>query len=321
MRPTLIALLLGAALALTACGDDDESGAAPAATADATAAFPVTIKSQFGTTEIPAQPERVVTSGNADTDIALQLGIFPVAQSEYAGFPDGVPPWREPLLDGREIPLIKYNPDGYDVEETLSYEPDLVLNSFLTETDWNGLHEAVPTVSPDYETDPSDYVRMLGKALGRSAQAEELVQETEAKIAAVADEHPETKGVEIAIGYVGEPGKITNFTDPGTMGLLRKIGFAPHPPLDNSDYETFNMEAMTRFDASGLLVVSYQTEELQRDTESDPLFKRLKAVQEGRYWGSTEGSAFDNMRSVSPAEISYALDGIITELIDLIPAS
>jgi iron complex transport system substrate-binding protein len=179
----------------------------------------------------------------------------------------------------------------------------------------------VPTVSPDYETDPSDYVRLLGKALGRSAQAEELVQETEAEIAALAEDNPQAKGTEVAIGYVGEPGKITNFTDPGTMGLLRKIGFEAHAPLDDSENETFSMEAIERFDASGLLVVSYQTEELQKQTEADPLFKRLGAVREGRYYGSAVGSVFDNMRSVSPAEISYALDGIITELVELVPAA
>ena len=98
------------ALALVAgCGGDDDdaagsSTAAPAstpaevattlATSSDTAAgtgapagdsFPVTIEHAYGTTEIPAEPVRVVTVGYNDQDPVLTVGVVPV----------GVMPWYE----------------------------------------------------------------------------------------------------------------------------------------------------------------------------------------------------------------------------------
>jgi iron complex transport system substrate-binding protein len=82
----LIALL---AALLVACG----GAPAPTAPAEPTsaptsagaAAFPVTIEHAFGSTTVPAAPQRVATIGFNEADFALALGVVPVGVRDFIG--------------------------------------------------------------------------------------------------------------------------------------------------------------------------------------------------------------------------------------------
>src|SRR3954453_15016280 len=70
----------------SACGGAAPAAAAPApATGGAAGAFPVSIEHDFGTTRIPAEPERVVSLGYIDQDPILALDVVPVAIREFTG--------------------------------------------------------------------------------------------------------------------------------------------------------------------------------------------------------------------------------------------
>ena len=92
VRALALAGVLSAVAGLTACGgSEEEAGAAAGATTSAGGAFPVSIENKFGTTEIEAEPQRVVTVGFNDEDFVLALGVTPVGVRQLlVGL--GIPP-------------------------------------------------------------------------------------------------------------------------------------------------------------------------------------------------------------------------------------
>ena len=74
-RYPALALVL-ALVVLTGCGSP--SGGATAPAAPATASAGAVVEHKFGSTEVPANVERVATVGWNDQDFVLSLGVVPV---------------------------------------------------------------------------------------------------------------------------------------------------------------------------------------------------------------------------------------------------
>ncbi len=84
---------------VTCSGCGRTAPAAPAAPAGD--GFPVTIEHKYGSTEIGAQPQRVVTIGFTDHDVVLARGVGPVGVgTDDDGYskdqPFGIWPWAQP---------------------------------------------------------------------------------------------------------------------------------------------------------------------------------------------------------------------------------
>src|SRR3712207_8367854 len=111
LRPSRLAVPL-AVLALcgglAACGGVGGDGSAPlVGPSSSSGAFPVTIENKFGATEIPAEPQRVVTVGFNDQDFVLALGVTPVGERENLGEYDATTrPWAQELLTAADIPTV-----------------------------------------------------------------------------------------------------------------------------------------------------------------------------------------------------------------------
>ncbi len=92
------ALIAVAALTLAACsGSSSPSTTIGEPTAPAPdSQFPVTIENKFGTTEIPGQPERIVTVGFHEQDWLYAMGLAPIAVREwYGGYDYATWPWAD----------------------------------------------------------------------------------------------------------------------------------------------------------------------------------------------------------------------------------
>ena len=97
-RPAAAVLVALLAAVLAACAGAPAPTAPPSAAATASAqpsaAFPVTIEHAFGSTTIPAAPQRVVTIGFNEADFALALGVVPVGVRDFIGeYPEEGRPW------------------------------------------------------------------------------------------------------------------------------------------------------------------------------------------------------------------------------------
>src|SRR3712207_6748437 len=104
MRRLPILALVLLALALAACGDDDDPTPASASGSEAASAFPVTIRSKFGSATFPERPTRVVTLDNQATDDALALGVVPVGIAKVTYVEGDMQAWTKAALRGRPTP-------------------------------------------------------------------------------------------------------------------------------------------------------------------------------------------------------------------------
>lgn len=129
LRSLAIALLTAAAL--SGCGSSTEDGAGPALEEEraleekADGAGPRLVEHVMGTTEVPADPERVVVLDTPHLDTALSLGVTPVGsvQSDVA---EGLPAYLGGRTEGIEIVGTIEEPD---LEAISALDPDLILSS------------------------------------------------------------------------------------------------------------------------------------------------------------------------------------------------
>ena len=123
-----LVLLVAAALMATACATSPAPDAAAPAGGAAGGAFPVSIPHKFGSTEITAEPQRVVAVGLLEQDALLALGVVPVATTEwFGGYPGAIHPWAQDALGSAAPPEVLTNTDGIQFERIAALQPDLII--------------------------------------------------------------------------------------------------------------------------------------------------------------------------------------------------
>ena len=203
------AVLAAAALSLSACSTGPASTTSDASTSSSSSAqFPVTIKHVFGETTIKEQPKRVVTVSWVNDDVALALGVVPVGvpKNEWGGNDKGSTPWKDAALEklgaglGTDKAPVQFSEaDGINFTEIAKLTPDVILAAYsgLTEEDYKKLSEIAPVVAhPEiaYGTSWQDSTAIIGKALGKEAEATKLVSDTEATIKDKVSKYPQIAG-------------------------------------------------------------------------------------------------------------------------------
>ena len=314
MRLRTLLLASAALLLVAACGsgdDDDDaaaatptdaSTAAPVTTSGATgsdgtagsesASFPVTIEHKYGTTEVPAAPERVVSVGFNDQDTILALGVVPVGIRDWYGDqPSATWPWAHDLLDGAE-PVVLSNTE-LNFEEIATLEPDLIVgvSSGMTEQEYGLLSEIAPTIPQtaefiDYGMPWQDGTLLIGTALGKRAEAEALVAGVEERIAAIRAAHPEFEGATGTVSYVMSESEIGAYGPQDVRSrLLTDLGFVIPPAVieaaGDQFYSSFSFEQIGMLDEDVLIWIGADDTIAQR-IKAHPLHAGLTAAAEGR---------------------------------------
>lgn len=281
-------------LAAAGCGGSDREGEPAGATGEA-AAFPVTIAHKYGSTVIPAEPERVVTVGFSEQDPVLALGVVPVGVREWFGNqPYATWPWALDELRGAEPKVLKMPFGELKFEAIAALEPDLIIavHSGITKEEYARLSEIAPTLAqpgdyPDFGVPWQEQTRLIGRALGRDEAAEELVADVEAQIAAVREEHREFDGATVAWATPAEGAGQYWAVGPTTppMRFLASLGLEVPGELaeviGEKDSAQISREQVSLLDADVLI---WQTGSPEQRTaiERDPLYQRLDASREGR---------------------------------------
>jgi len=278
-------------LGLASCAAGSSATGAPQATD--TAGFPVTLVGKEGTTTINTEPQRVIALGfQRDTDTSLALGVTPIAITENSIFPDGIAPWVKSELMGTKPEMLNTD-EGIPFEKVASLRPDLILSTddYDLANNYSRLTQIAPTLS--YLEGPASdtwqqRTTLIGKALGRSEQAQKIITDVEAQIAQAAQANPAFAGKTFSRSYVyqGEVRAILR-GDPGVtiieqLGLKLSPEFAALPEADTPGRGVVSLENLDVLEAD-VMLISYPTADDRSFLESKQVFQQLDAVKNGRY--------------------------------------
>lgn len=232
----VIAALAGCSQAENTGGTGTEADQPP----NATDAFPVTIEHAFGEVTIPAQPENVVVVGLTEQDILLELGVTPVATTEWYGEqPYATWPWATELL-GDAQPEVLSTTDGFEYGKIAALRPDLIvgMNAGIDQDAYDKLSSIAPTIAhlegaEAYFSDWQDQTRTIATALGMTQEGEALVASVEDAYAEVAAAHPQWEGMTatFAQGDVSS-GTVWAYPDGLNTDFLTDLGFTITPGLE-----------------------------------------------------------------------------------------
>lgn len=335
----LAAVAAAIGLALAGCGSPASSSSSPAAgsgsgtpasagtsTAAATSmagpatdTFPITVEHRFGSTTVPAEPQRVVVVGLTEQDVLLELGVVPVATTEwYGNQPDAVWPWARDLLGGAH-PVVLDPTDGPQIERIASLTPDLIIgtNAGLTQEQYDLLSRVAPTVtslpgSAQYFSPWQDQTRQIAKAVGRSAAGQALVDRVEQRYAEVKAAYPQFAGRTASFSQ-GAPyeGSLWVYPQGINTDFLTELGFSMSGGL-----EKFQAQAGQQAQVPGENIDLIDSDVVVFATESQQQFDELqgwaptgtlKAVQEGRTV-YTDGELAGAIYFLTPLSQLYVLD-------------
>jgi iron complex transport system substrate-binding protein len=192
MRRTLLASALASAcaLALAACGTSDPANERNDAEGEVR-----TIEHAMGTTEIPAEPQRVVVLDTDKIDTALSLGVTPIgaARASEAELPTYLGD-----LSGVTVVGTTAEPDLEAIEEL---EPDLILGSkFRQEAFYDELNAIAPTVfTEQVGVTWKENFLLDGDALGKGSEAQHLLAEYETRAAEFGESLGDRVATEVSV--------------------------------------------------------------------------------------------------------------------------
>ncbi|MDU0368709.1 iron-siderophore ABC transporter substrate-binding protein [Microbacterium sp. NPDC089180] len=316
----LAALAVGSALVLTGCaGTSAAPGEEQAASGDA--GFPVTIENVFGETTIDAKPERVVTVDWGNQDVALALGVVPVAMPKiiYGDEDgDGLLPWTKDKLAelGAETPVLMDESNGYDYEAIADAQPDVILAAYsgMTQEQYDTLSKIAPVVTYQgvaWGTTWQEMTALDGTALGLKDEADALVAEKEQHISTEAAKFPALADKKSLLTYF-DPTNLSTLgfystLDP-RMGYLQELGLAPSSYVseESSASETFwftpSTEQIEKFSDVDLMV-AYGSDDMIAAMQADPLLSKVPAVQNGAIAVIESGSTLSSAITPTPLNI------------------
>lgn len=332
----LIALTVVASpLASCAAAQDTDGGTAQ----QASGAYPVEVQHAYGETEIASKPERIVTLGWYSQDVVAALGEVPVGVEDFSwGNVDTYLPWFADRVDdlGGELPeIIEFTDAGeYDFEQILALAPDVILanHSGISETDYKRLSEIAPTVAfatSTWASDREDLTLTIGTVLDKEDEAQKLLDDADAAIAAAAEAHPEFRGVVFSYGWFlgeGETSLGLYLPRDPRVPLIEQLGFTGSPDVADLSgttkefYADVSLEKLGDIDSQFHIGWANTTDDVEH-TISDPLVSRWAPIAAGSYYFFTDQRLAWATTAPSVLSIPSTIDDVADALADALPAS
>ncbi|HEY5821489.1 MAG TPA: ABC transporter substrate-binding protein [Propionibacteriaceae bacterium] len=324
---------LAAASLLSACNSSSTTPVEVAANASPSGTgFPVAVTHKYGVTEVLTPPQRIVTVGLTEQDTLLALGHRPVGVTEWYGKqPSAVWPWARTAL-GDAQPEVLSTADGFQLEKIGALVPDLIIgtNSGMTKQDYASLSKLAPTIANSGNYD-SDYFEpwtiqtsQIGAAVGRPAEAAQLIADIQRRYRDAAAAHPQfanQKAVFLQAPYY--EGNAIAYQDGLGTDFITDLGFTVPKEIDayaTEDGQAYlPVEKLDVLDVADVLIWATENDAARAELEKNKLFGQLRAVREGcsLYTGAELSGAIYFSTVLS---LPYILDTLLPQLERVLPA-
>lgn len=313
VRYTRTAVAVLVALSLAGCGGAGAAGDAsgsPAGASSGTAqpAGPVSVETDYGTVEVPQDPQTVVVLNYAlagylyDLDIPVTATIpeDTEAEGEHSEF------WAEEAEDDGTV-YLPWSADGFDLEAILALEPDLIIGGgigfplFQAEEAYEDLSAIAPTLLVGRElTSWQDQFSFLAGAFGKGDLYEEHVQAYEERETEVREAitPPEGEVAFLSLTADGTPYGLVE--DVGLPTTFADLGFEVAPVFADGGFEVYGPggdmfelstekvgQVMTQ---ETLFIAGFNAETTSvEDLRENPVYAALPAFQDNQaqelpYW-------------------------------------
>jgi iron complex transport system substrate-binding protein len=288
--------------------------------------FPVAIEHQYGSTTIPEAPQRVLALGYTEQDFLLAVGVQPVAvRYWYGDQTNAIFPWAQNKLQGETPPVLNMAFGALNYEAILEFQPDLIsaVTAGITREEYELLSQIAPTITQaegyiNFGMPWQETTTMIGEAVGKSAEAQRVVAETEALFAEARANNPNFTGKTVAVTYYYTD-KYGIYTDQDSRArFFTDLGFVIPDELTQlageSFYADISTERLDLLEQDVIAIVNLQFIEGGREgLEAQPLFGELAAVKEGRVVYLDE-NAENALGFSSPLSLPYALNEVLPQL-------
>jgi len=325
-RSPFLAAAGAAALLLTACSAGPTNEEPPAEGPGGDDA--VVVDHAFGSTEIPAETNDIVTLGWGSTEAALALGVVPVGieAQTYAVDDNGLLPWVNEELEslGAEPTVLPATVEEPAYEDIDALQPDLILAPYsgITAEQYELLSQIAPTVvfpEEPWTTPWREVIEIVGTSLDLSAEADELLADLDAQLAAVAEEHPELDGLSVAaIWDVGGTFYVYKPED-SRVDFLLDLGLVSAPAVSELDTgeETFvyslSYERTDELEAD--LIVNYASTQEEVDTFLEQSYAQaIPAIQRGAVAHIVGDQLISAMSPPTALSLTWGLESYVEEI-------
>ncbi|MGW7092013.1 ABC transporter substrate-binding protein [Streptomyces sp. NPDC054874] len=284
-----VATLGAAALLLTACGTDSDSGTSSgdkAGKGDTASSATRTVKDATGkAVEIPAEPKRIVTLTQEDLDAVLALDIKPVGITNGQGL-DKPPAYLADKVEGIDVVGNLLQPV---MDKVVAAKPDLILaGDMQDEQVLKQLREITPatlvTMAPT--DDWKLFFRGVGNAVNKLDDANKFITGHETAAKAAGDKLGANKGAEVSIVRWNPDGPSWMESKQFASGVALEMGLK-RPASQNKDGNahtpSLSLEKINEIDGDWLFLSTLTSDGAKalKDVQSKPAYKELGAVRDG----------------------------------------
>lgn len=252
-----------------------------------------------------------MTVGWTDQDFVLPLGVVPVSTREFSENYNDLP-WVQKATGGKGV--TTWGADSIDFEAIAAQKPDVILAIYETidrET-YDRLSQIAPTViqSADYADEETPWdVQLLttGKAIGKEAEAKELVNTVQGRIDDARKNNPEFDGKTLVVDFgPSDGGHYALAEKDPRRSLFTALGFKTQDVVGDVSEEKLGL-----LDRDVLFVNGASKDDLAKS----PAFARLGVVRDGRtLYTDFDSKLSDALTYSGPDSLLYALDVVTPQL-------
>ncbi|WP_245650109.1 ABC transporter substrate-binding protein [Millisia brevis] len=281
--------------------------------------------------ELPDSP-RVVALGWSDGEIALSLGVKPVAIYDWMSFGEqnkGVGPWITDEFGDDSPEIISAASTGdFNYQQIQELNPDLILNVRSTSDSaiTDSLSAIAPVVTapagtPDYAVNWTVQTELIANALGKSDEGTSLIEDTQSVQQTIRDNNPDFDGKTFVWGVKFGDAYGAYLPGDARFDTFAELGFAEFPPVaalqSQGFFASVPVEQVSALDSQVAVftTISKPLAELQGDT----LLNTLPVIVDGRAILLAEDDPIvQAMAAGTPVSLKFALEGIEPQLVQAV---